>query len=104
MERPRITTIDGTDHEMRHLDGRAYRVASEFDNNLPNYLEPDFIEKHAALIAEFFDGVSVDDVLDMPLEDILPASTAVRSFVFNFTWEKTKAISKNAPEDKATEQ
>lgn len=104
MERPKITTIDGTDHEMCHLDGRAYRIVSEFDNNLPNYLAADFIERHAALIAEFFDGVSVDDILDMPLEDILPASMAVRSFVFNFTWEKTKAISKNAPTDKATEQ
>ncbi len=104
MDRPKITTIDGTAHEMRRLDGRAYRIVSEFDNDLPNYLAADFIERHAALIAEFFDGVSVDDVLDMSLEDILPASVAVRSFVFNFAWEKTRTISKNAPTDKATEQ
>ena len=104
MERPTITTIDGKNHKMRHLDGRAYRIVSEFDNDLPNYIEPNFIERHAALIAEFFDDVTVDDILDMPLEDILPASMAVRSFVFNFAWEKTRAISKNVPEDKATEQ
>lgn len=104
MERPTITTIDGSEHKMRNLDGRAYRIVSEFDNNLPNYTDADFIEKHAAIIAEFYSGITLDDVLDLPLEDILPASFELRSYVLKITWAKTAAVSKNAPEGKETEQ
>lgn len=104
MKRPTITTIDGKKHEIRNIDGRAYRVVAEFDNNLPKFGDSDFIEKHAEIIAEFFGGVTPDDILDLPLEDIAPASLEVRSFVFNTIYAKSKAIEKNAPEDKATEQ
>ena len=104
MKRPTIITIDGTEHEIRHIDGRAYRVVSEFENNLPKFGDTDFIERHAALIAEFYSGLTSDDVLVLPLEEIAPASLEIRNFIFNRVWDKTKAIEKNAPKDKATEQ
>ena len=103
MERPRITTIDGKEHEMIALNGRAYRIASEFDNNQPQFTDPDFLERHAAITAEFYDGVTKEDILDLPIEEILPASIAARRAVFQLTWLKTIAISKNSDEGKAQE-
>ena len=101
MERPTIT-IGGKENEMIALTGRAYRLAAEFDNNQPKIDDADFIERHAAIIAEFFNGVTKDDILDyMPLEEILPASIAVRRAVYSFTWLKTQEISKNSEEGKA---
>ena len=99
MDNPTIT-IDGKKHEMIALTGRAYRLVSEFDNNQPQITDADFIERHAALVAEFFSGVTKDDILDLPLEGILPASIAVRRAVYSFTWLKTQEISKNFDEGK----
>ena len=101
MERPTITTIDGREHEMKNLNGRAYRLAVEFDNNLPQITDVDFIERHAELVSNFFTDVTKDDVLDLPLEEILPASIAIRKATYAFTWLKTQEISKNFEEDKA---
>lgn len=98
--KPTITTIDGKTHEMKPINGRAYRIVAEFDNTAPQISDADFIERHAAIIADFFD-VTADEVLDMPLEEILPASMQTRRAVFQLTWQKTVEISKNAEEDKA---
>ena len=99
MEKPRIVTIDGVEHEMKPLTGRSYRVVAEFDNNLPEFGDVDFIERHAAVIAELY-GVAVEDVLDMPLEEIVPAAREARMVAYAFTWLKTGEISKNSQEDK----
>jgi len=99
MEKPTITTIDGKAHEMKPLTGRAYRLVAEFDKNLPQVTDVDLIERHAAFLADFY-GLNVDDVLDMPLEDILPASFATRKAAYAFTWLKMQEISKNAVEGK----
>lgn len=99
MERPTIT-INGVEHKMAELTGRTYRIASEFDNNQPQITDIDFIERHADVISKFYDGVTKEDVLDMPLEEILPASVVARRAVYAFTWLKTAEISKNSDEDK----
>lgn len=104
MEKPRIKTVDGMEHEMAELTGHSYRIASEFDSNQPQITDVDFIERHADVISKFYDGVTKEDVLDMPLEEILPASIAARRAVYAFTWLKTKEITKNLDEDKAKEQ
>ena len=94
-----ITTIDGAEHALKKFDGRIYRKVAEFDNNQPQISDADFIERHAEIVAELF-GVTTDDVLDMPLEEILPASLAGRTAVFKLTWLKTELIGKNVAEDK----
>lgn len=99
MEKPTIT-INGKKHEMIDLTGYDYRLAVEFDNNQPQITDADFIEQHAALVAEFFSGITKDDILHLPLEEILPASIAVRRAVYSLVWLKTKEISKNFDEDK----
>lgn len=101
MDKPTLRTIDGAEHEMVDLTGRIYRIVAEFDNNVPEISDVDFIERHAALTAELYSGVSVDDVLDLSLDDILPASVAARRFVYAFTWLKMAEVSKNVLEDKA---
>ena len=100
MKKPTITTIDGKTHEMINLTGRTYRVVAEFEKNAPDIADVDYIERHAALIAELYDGVTVDDVLDMPLEDIIPASLAARKVAYSFTWLKMQEITKNVEADK----
>lgn len=99
MDKPTIT-IDGKTHEMINLTGRTYRVIAEFEENAPQITDVDFIERHAALVAELYNGVTQDDVLDMPLNEILPASHEARKFAYAFTWLKLTEIQKNAEEDK----
>ena len=98
--RPTITTIDGRKHELKKLTGRTYRVVAEFDANMPQITDVDFIERHAALAAELY-GVTQDEILDMPLEDILPATTEARRLTYSFTWLKVSEIAKNSDTDKA---
>lgn len=100
MEKPTIKTIDGNEHKMIELTGRAYRILAEFDKNQPLPTDADYIERHAAFVAEFYDGVTKDDVLDMPLDDILPAAFNAQKFTYAFTWRKVQEISKNFDEDK----
>ncbi|MBQ9488244.1 MAG: hypothetical protein IJU91_10695 [Selenomonadaceae bacterium] len=99
MEKPTIT-INDVEYEMAELTGRAYRIASEFDNNQPQIGDVDFIERHAEVVSKFYPGVTKEDVLGMRIEDILPASLATRRAVYAFTWLKTAEISKNFNEDK----
>ena len=101
MDRPTITTIDGTQHIMRDLRGRDWRLLGEFADDAPSYTDADFLEKHAAFVTKFFDGVTTDDILDLPIEDIFPASIAVRNFITAQIGAKLEAIEKNSVADKA---
>lgn len=101
MTRPTITTLDGKKHEMHRITGRHWRILSEFIDNAPEFVDVDFLEKHAAFIAEFYDGVTVDDVLDLPIEEILPASAATRNFIMTQLTAKFEKIEKNVVADKA---
>ena len=101
MTRPTITTLDGKKHELKKITGRSWRILSEFIDTAPEYVDADFIEKHAAFIACFYDGVTADDILDLPIEDILPASADARKFVMAQLTAKLEKIEKNAVEDKA---
>lgn len=99
MEKPRIT-INGTEHVMRDLKGRDWRLLGQFAQDAPSYVDIDFIEKNAAFVAQFFDGITADDILDMPLEDIFPASIAVRNYITAAIGAKLEKIEKNSEADK----
>lgn len=101
MAKPILKTLDGKEHEMRTLTGRDWRILGEFADNAPSYGDVDFLEKHAEFVAKFYDGVTADDVLDLPIEEIFPASLAVRNYIANQLGAKLEAIEKNAEEDKA---
>lgn len=104
MERPTITVNEKT-YEMKKLTGRDWRVFSEFNDKVPQYTDADFIEKHAAFIAEFYMGITADDILDnMPLAEIVPASMAIRNYVLQSLTAKFKEVEKNASKDAKTEQ
>lgn len=98
----RITiTINGTEHEIKKLTGKDWRTLGEFVDSNPVFADADFIEKHAAFIAKFFDGVTVDDVLEMPLEEIVPTTMAIRKLIGETIAAKMEKIEKNFEEDKA---
>ena len=42
MNTPTITTIDGVKHEMKPINGRAYRIVAEFDNTVRQIMRRDF--------------------------------------------------------------
>lgn len=100
MERPTIT-IGGKKYEMQKLTGRSWRLLGEFIETTPDYADADFLEKHAAFIAQFYDGVAAEDILDLSLENILPASAAVRKYVMDCLTAKLEKIEKNVEMDKA---
>ena len=99
MERPTII-IGGKKHVVQNLTGRSWRLLGEFVDSAPEYSDADFLEKHAAFIAQFYDGVNVDDVLDMPMEEILPASAAIRKFIMESLTARLEKIEKNSEEGK----
>jgi len=101
MTKPTITTLDGKKHELKKITGRSWRILSEFIDAAPEYVDADFIEKHAAFIAAFYDDVTADDVLDLPIEEILPASAATRKFIMAQLTAKLETIEKNSEADKA---
>lgn len=100
MDKPKITTLDGQVHEMRKLTGRDWRLLGEFTDNASNFFDADLLEKHAAFTAQFYDGVTADDILDLPLDDIMPASYAVRNYISSQLGAKLEKIEKNAEADK----
>lgn len=100
MDKP-IIKINGKKYEMQKLTGRSWRLLGEFVDSAPDYVDPDFLEKHAEFIAKFYDGVTAEDILDLSLEEILPASAAVRKYIMESLTAKLEQIEKNSVEDKA---
>lgn len=99
MKRPTIT-IKGEEHEICAITGRQWRILSEFIDSAPEYSDADFIEQHAEFIAKFY-GVAAADVIDLPLEEILPISAAIRKYIVERLTAKLEKIEKNSEEDKA---
>ena len=94
-------TINGKEHEIKKLTGKDWRTLGEFvDSNLV-LTDADFIEKHAAFVAKFFEGVTVEDVLEMPLEEIIPTAMAIRKLIGETIAAKMERIEKNSEADKA---
>lgn len=94
-------TINGTEHEIKKLTGKDWRTLGEFVDNAPVISDADFIEKHAAFVAKFFEGVTVEDVLAMPLEEIIPTAMAIRKLIGETIAAKMERIEKNFEADKA---
>lgn len=81
---------------MKKITGRHWRILSEFIDTAPEYVDAEFIEKHADFIAQFYDGVTADNIHDLPIEDILPASAAARKFVMELLTAKLEKIEKSS--------
>lgn len=82
MEKPTVT-IDGVAHEIRNLKVRDWRFFAEFMDADIKPSQPEFIEKHAGFIASFFDGVTTKDILDLPLEDIMPLFHDIVNYIMS---------------------
>ena len=100
MDRPTITIGDKT-FEMKTIDGRAFRLVSEYKESDFKFSNSAMVEEAAEFIVKFFDGVTADDVLDLPLEEIMPLAFRIERFVINLVSGKSEEIAKNADEGKA---
>ena len=100
MEKMTITTLDGKEHEMRKIDGRAWRITAEYIEGDFKFTNPALLEEAAAYIAEFFD-VTSEEILNLPMEKIMPTAFKVRDMVFSSIMPKLEAIEKNLEADKA---
>ena len=100
MDRPTITIGDKT-FEMKTIDGRAFRLVSEYKESDFKFSNSAMVEEAAEFIAKFFDGVTADDVLYLPLEEIMPLAFRIERFVINLVSGKSEKIAKNADEGKA---
>ena len=87
MNKPTVT-INGTVHEIRNLKVRDWRFLTEFMDADIKPSQPEFIERHAGFIASFFDGVTAKDILDLPLEDILPLFHDIVNYIMGRLWVK----------------
>ena len=100
MERPTIT-IAGEKKEMRTLTGRDWRIFAEQSEKGAALSDADFLEKQAEFISGFYEGVTAEEVLNMPLEEILPASTAIKNYIMRTLTVRFEQIEKNSGADKA---
>lgn len=94
-EKPTII-IKGKTHKLKEINCRHWRIIGEFIESAPDYVDADFLEKHAEFIAKFYDDVTAKDILDLPIEDILPASAAIRKYIMGRLTVKLEQIEKNA--------
>lgn len=99
MDKPTIT-INGKTIEMRSLKGRDWRVFGEFLNTDNRLQTPEYMEKYADFIANFFDGVAADDVLNLSLEEILPVYIDIRKYFIAAISARIELIEKNSDEGK----
>ena len=99
MNKPTIT-INGKTNEMRSLKGRDWRVFGEFLNTDNRLQTPEYIEKYADFIANFFDGVTADDVLNLELYEILPVYIDIRKYFLSTISARIEPIEKNSDEVK----
>ena len=93
MEKPTIK-INGKTHKLTEISGRHWRIMGEFIESAPDYVDADFLEKHADFIAKFYEDVTAEDILDLPIEDILPASAAIRKYIMECLTVKLEKIEK----------
>ncbi|MBR3746928.1 MAG: hypothetical protein IKN27_08220 [Selenomonadaceae bacterium] len=101
MKRPTIT-IDGKTHEMNSICGREYRIVSEYRQNSFSFDNTALIEEAASFIANFFDSVTAEQILDLPLEEIMPLAFKIQNCILQLAAGKAEEISKNSDEDKTS--
>ena len=95
MNKPTIT-INGETKEIKQVKGKDWRIMGEFLDKKLSFNYNHFMDEQAKFIANFFDDVTADDVLDLPLEEIFPTAIAIRDFMINKISEKLNVIEKNA--------
>lgn len=100
MNRPTIK-INGKDFEMKKLKGKDWRIFGEFVNEKFSINSPEYVEKLAEFISNFFEGVTVNEVLEMPLEEILPSFISIRDYFTEQLMGKIGEVEKNSGEVKA---
>ena len=91
MDKPKIE-LNGKTYEMIEPKARAWRLVSELDENKKDIPNVEFIERHAAIIAAFF-NVSVEEVLDyMDLADVMKTFYDCYRYMNSALYSKLKKL------------
>ena len=72
MNKPKIE-LNGKTYDMKEPKGKAWRTFAELYENQKDIPNIEFIERHAEVIAQNFDGLTADEILEhMNLSKIIP--------------------------------
>ena len=72
MEKPKIE-LKGKIYEMKEPKGKIWRMFAEIHENRAEIPNIEFIEKHAEVVAENFEGITTEDILEnMDISKIIP--------------------------------
>ena len=72
MDKPKIE-LNGKEYEMKEPKGKAWRTFSELHEKRAEIPNVEFLERHAEVIAQNFDGLTTDDILEqMDISKIIP--------------------------------
>lgn len=94
MDKPKIL-INGTEHEIKEVKGKDWRILGEFFEKNISFTDKNFMEEQADFIANFFDDVTANEILELPIEEIFPMAIEIRNYMTNKIGEKLNAIEKN---------
>lgn len=92
---PTLVTADGISHEIKNLKGKDWRILGEFFEKKLSFHDKNFMEEQADFIANFFEDVTADEILELPIEEIFPMAIEIRNYMTNKIGEKLNAIEKN---------
>lgn len=95
MNKPTIE-INGKTFEIIEVKARMWRKFAEFDSKKKNIPAIDFVDEYAKFLAEWFDGVTADDILDyMPLGKIANVYRACSDYLIALLNGKFDELEKN---------
>ena len=91
MKKPTIK-INGKTYEMKEPKARAWRLITEFEENKKEISNAEYIDKHAEIIAQFFD-LSVDEILDgMDISDVIKTFYDCYKYISTLLYSKMEKL------------
>lgn len=91
MNKP-VIELNGKKYEIKELKARVWREVTEFETNKKELSNVEYVDKHAEILAKFFD-LSADEILDkMDLADVTLKYLECYRYMFDMLYAKTKEL------------
>ena len=99
MNTPKLITLDGTEHAAVKPKARIWYDISKLDETITESTNPAL--DYANLIAEAFEGVAADDVLDaLSIDELKPKAMEIVLWVYKLVNDKMGKIPNAESRDK----
>ena len=96
MNKP-VIEIKGQRYEIKHVKACDWREFFKFDSEKKGILTYEYLDKHCEIIAGFFDGVSVDDLIEnLEIADVLKIYDDILMYLMFLLTSKLGKNEKNA--------